>query len=235
MKKLGIIQPGRLGDIIMCLPIAKYFKDMGYIIYWPMFDSIATMVRDVVDYVNVSCVSSNVYTCVDEANNILKLNGITETLDLAATFPGSSITNAYVEETNDGYGPESVDMFKYRKSGVPFEEKWKLQINRNYLEEDKLFNEYVKQKEYVVTSLTHSKGAVEIAFDAGDCQIIKMNNNHNIFYWLKILENAKGVICVESSVSNLIDQLNFTNKKFIVAKPGEGRTPPARRANWKSL
>ena len=50
LMKIGILQPGRLGDIIICLPIAKYYADQGFEVVWPMFESAAMMVRDVVDY-----------------------------------------------------------------------------------------------------------------------------------------------------------------------------------------
>jgi len=235
MQTVGIIQPGRLGDIIMLLPIAKYYSNKGYKVVWPMFNHIADMVREVVDYVDIKNVSSNVYTCVDEAKQIFKQNNITNILDLAATFPDSNITDDYVKECNDGFGEEPVDQFKYRKAKVPFDEKWNLAISRNFKEEDNLYKKYVLKEDYVVTCLTHSKGSVDIKFDAGDCQIIKMNEDHNIFFWLKILENTKCFLCVESSVSNLVDQLKLDIRKFIVTKPGDGRTPPIRRSNWKVL
>lgn len=37
-KKLTIILSGKIGDIIICLPIAKYYYDKGYTIYWPIYD-----------------------------------------------------------------------------------------------------------------------------------------------------------------------------------------------------
>lgn len=235
MKKIGIIQPGRLGDVIMCLPIAKYYANNGYEVIWPMFNSIANMVKDVVNYVTIYGVPDNVYTCVADARTIFNKHNITNIFDIAATFPGSLSTDDYVRDCNDGFGPEGVDEFKYRKTNVPFDEKWKLHINRNSDQENFLYNKYIKQDEYVVTCLTHSKGSVNVLFDAGSCQVVNMNTDHNIFHWLKILENAKGIICVESSVSNLVDQLMFKNKKFLVTKPGESRKPPVMRCDWKQI
>lgn len=37
-KKAVLIQPGKLGDIIICAPIAKHYSEMGYEVYWPVFD-----------------------------------------------------------------------------------------------------------------------------------------------------------------------------------------------------
>jgi len=39
MKTCLIIQPGKLGDIIISAPIAKYYHDNGYNIVWPTFSN----------------------------------------------------------------------------------------------------------------------------------------------------------------------------------------------------
>ena len=38
-RKAVLIQPGKLGDIIICAPIAKHYSEMGYEVYWPVFDN----------------------------------------------------------------------------------------------------------------------------------------------------------------------------------------------------
>jgi hypothetical protein len=235
MRKIGILQPGRLGDIIMLLPIALYYYKQDYTVVWPMFSNIDKMTKDVVDYIDIRETSENVYTCVEEANKIFKQENITNILDLAATFPGSSITDTYVRDCKDGFGPEAVDQFKYRISNVPFSEKWNFKINRNTEQENNIYNLYVKQTNYVVTSLTHSRGKLNFKIDANDCQIIEMNTKHNVFYWLKVLENAKCIVCVESAISNLVDQMNFKNRKFLISKPHDGRTPPVMQCEWKKI
>lgn len=233
LMKIGILQPGRLGDIIICLPIAKYYADQGFEVVWPMFESAAMMVRDVVDYpLTIIPVTEDVYRTVEEARQELLKEKVNRILDLAATFPGSTCTEEYVK-CGDGLGEETFDAFKYRLAGVPLEEKWKLHLYRNYPKEEVLFNAYAPKKDYVVTSLTHSKGTVNLNLDVGDCEIVPMNTNHNIFHWIKVLEKAKGIVCVESSVSNLVEQLNLPNKKILIKKP-DGRLPVL-RGNWKIL
>lgn len=39
MKKALFLQPGKLGDIIITAPIAKYFFEKGYEIKWPVFEN----------------------------------------------------------------------------------------------------------------------------------------------------------------------------------------------------
>jgi hypothetical protein len=230
--KIGIIQPGRLGDIIICLPIAKYYTQQGHKVIWPMFESIGNMVKDVVNYVDIRSTTDNVYTCVSEARAILKSECVDKIIDIAATFPGSECTDEYVR-CGDGKGPETFDAFKYRLANVSINEKWNLSLTRSREKENELYNKYVTCKNYVVTSLTHSKGQVEINLDVGDNIIVPMNSNHNVFHWIRILEEAKGIVCVESSISNLVEQLNLTNKKILIRK--DASRLPMLKNNWKII
>ena len=92
MKTVGIIQPGRLGDLIICLPITKYYHSKGYKVVWPVFKNYIDMFKEAVDYVKFEPTTDNVWECVPEAYRILKKYDIDITLDIAATFPGSYCT-----------------------------------------------------------------------------------------------------------------------------------------------
>ena len=37
-KKCVLVQPGKLGDIIICAPIALHYAEKGYEVHWPVFD-----------------------------------------------------------------------------------------------------------------------------------------------------------------------------------------------------
>tara|TARA_R100001591_G_scaffold101920_1_gene108800 strand:- start:515 stop:1219 length:705 start_codon:yes stop_codon:yes gene_type:complete len=216
MNKLGIIQPGRLGDLIICLPAAKYLADKGYEIYWPVFDKYVKMFKEVVEYVNFLPVSDNVYTCVRESYKALSDNNVELIKDIAATFPDSASTEAYVALGDGKIQP--FDLFKYNLLNVPIEEKWNLKIKRNYKEEEALYTKLVKNKKYAVVNLKHSRGKLNYKFDFKDGQLIEMNEKYSIFYWLKILENAATIALVESSISNLVEQLNIDNRKILFKK-----------------
>ena len=90
MKTIGIIQPGRLGDLIICLPIANYYNSKGYYVYWPIFKQFLEMFKEAAPHINFIPVTDNVWNCVSEAFNALKEANVTKILDLAATFPGSN-------------------------------------------------------------------------------------------------------------------------------------------------
>jgi hypothetical protein len=228
-EKIGIIQPGRLGDIVILLPAAKYLHDQGFEVVWPIFREYVSMFSEVVNYVKFIPVSNNVYTCVNEAYAYFVANGIQNIKDVAATFPGSECTEEYVK-CGDGLLDEKFDQFKYRLLDVPFDQKWNLTILRNENAEDELYNKYVTTAPYVVTALKHSKGRINVNLDTNGRSVVEVNDHHNIFHWLKILKNADVLALAESSLSNIVEQLNLPNKKFLFRKP-DGRLPVLRN-NW---
>jgi hypothetical protein len=231
MKSIGIIQPGKLGDLIICLPIAKYYADNGYDVVWPIFYKYVDMFKEVVNFkVSFYPVTDNVYNCVGEAKNILKEKNIDVVFDIAATFPGSNCTDEYVM-LGDGFGKEKFDEFKYRKSQVNFDLKWNLKncISLNPEKEIEIYNNEVKQTPYNVVSLKHSRGTLDVKFETKH-PIIEVNEKYNIFYWKKILENAKNIVLVDSALANLVDQLNLPNNKILLRK--HGHPTPTFKSNW---
>ena len=44
MKKAIIIQPGKLGDILITAPIADYYHNLGYLIDWPVFNNFSNVI-----------------------------------------------------------------------------------------------------------------------------------------------------------------------------------------------
>lgn len=228
MKSVGLIQPGKLGDIIICLPIAHYYFNKGYKIIWPIFFNFKSMFEEVIDYVNFIPITNNVYNCIDESSKLLKDYNVDQVFDVAATFPGSTSTEEYVK-LGDGFGKEKFDEFKYRKCNVPFENKWNLTYKRNVLEEKNLFNKLVKNKKFDVVCTKHSRGQVPVKFETKN-ELIEITDNYNIFYWRKILEEAQKLALVDSALSNLVEQLNIKTNKILITKPGHPM--PVYKNNW---
>jgi len=226
--KTGIIQPGRLGDLIILLPAAKYLSTLGHQVYWPIFEKYVWMFEEVVDYVKFIPIYDNTYTAVKQSYNELnKISGI-RIIDVAATFPESTSTDEYVK-CGDGL-IEKFDAFKYRKLNVPLNEKWNLTINRNYKREDELYNILVTNEKYALINLKHSKGSANPILESSDGQIIHTTEDYNIFHWIKLIEKATTIVMVDSSMANLVEQLNIKTKKFLISK-GDNRLPTLRN-NW---
>lgn len=228
MKTIGIIQPGRLGDLIICLPIANYYNSKGYYVYWPIFKQFLEMFKEAAPHINFIPVTDNVWNCVSEAFNVLKEANVTKVLDLAATFPGSNCTDEYVT-LGDGFGQEKFDEFKYRLAKVPFKNKWELTYNRNLDKEQEIYNQYVKQNKFDLVGLKHSKGEANVQVLSKN-QVIHINESHSIFHWRKILEKADNIVLVDSAMANLVEQLNLPNKKIIIQK--QGQPTPTIKNEW---
>jgi hypothetical protein len=231
MKSVGILQPGKLGDIIICLPIAKYYHDYGYKVIWPIFSTYVEMFKEVIDYVDFIPVTDDVYQCFFEAKQKLQALNVKNIFDIAATFPGSNCTDEYVR-LGDGHGEEKFDQFKYRKCNVPFCLKWSLSYKSNLQKEDELFNLKTGSEPYDIFSTKHSRGNLNIKFESKN-KLIEIDDKHNIFYWRKILENAKNIALVDSAMANLVEQLNIKSTKTLLLKPGHPR--PVFKNNWRII
>jgi len=177
MKNIGILQPGRLGDIIICLPIARYYNKQGYNVIWPIFHNFIKDIKEVVDYVTFIPITNDVYKCVDESLNVFLGYKNINILDIAATFPGSQCTEEY-NSLGSGLGLETFDQFKYRLAGVPFDQKWDLEIHRNIAAEEQLFNEIITVDNYNIVGLNSSSGKTSIRIES-KYPNIEINENYN--------------------------------------------------------
>lgn len=232
MRKLGIIQPGRLGDIIICLPIAKFYFDRGYEIIWPILNSYYSIFRDVtyVNFINLNCdILDSVYKSLEVFSEY-----DCEIIDLSFGFPGSSASKYHY---NTDFATNFVEA-KYKLANVPLSERWNLKYNRNHKKELELYNKIIKNKQYILVHEDSSQGN-HICFNGNEFIKLKQIEDYTIFNWMKIIENASAIYCVDSSLCNLIESqrhLSHKPKKYFTVKPhssGWGRTTLTN--NWEII
>ena len=231
MKRLGILLPGKIGDIVICLPIAKYYYEQGYEIHWPVYDYIIDNFKDHIDYVNFHSLDTQQFNPIEDSEKIFLELGCVM-LDLAFTSAGSwhrknSLKFLAQNET-------TFDEFRYNLARVPFEYKWKLQFNRIKKREIDLYNKIVKNPNYCVVQLEVSDGTCPHKIEIPENhQLIEIKPQSNsIFDWMYIIENAKVLAMYDSCFANLIEQTNLPNKK-IFFKRSEFRTTPVLKNKWK--
>ena len=207
-KKIGLIQPGRVGDIIICLPIAKYFFDHGYEVVWPVQPSFASIFERA-PYVNV-----------------IQLDTDNNSYNAAKTFFEKEKNFEKIIDLGIGFGREQdswnrsklkFDEWKYAEAGVPIEEKYKLFIRREPEQELALAKDLGLdnfRSGYMVTHSTSSFAKWD--FMIPDSVEIRQVDGYHLFDWLLIIENALQIYCVDSSICNLINQLDIgVGKRFI--------------------
>lgn len=217
MRRLGIIQPGRLGDIIICLPIAKWYANNGYEVFWPIENTYIRNFTGYVDYVNfvgIDSLDCNAARkeCVPNCNTII---------DLSISFPNSHPYNDSLFYNLRQTIP--FDQIKYEFANVPFEEKWKLEFKRNLEAEQKLENELQVPNSF---TLVHNKGSSESFVyhaEPGESVVYVIDTGASIFDWCGLIEKANKVVAIDSSFANLIEQYGFTGPKFLVRRSADIR------------
>lgn len=70
MKKVIIIQPGKMGDLILMMPIAKFYNELGYKVDFPTFSNFKNFFANI-DYVNH--IDFNIYLDETEYHNSTRM------------------------------------------------------------------------------------------------------------------------------------------------------------------
>ena len=214
MRKLGIIQPGRLGDIIICLPIAKYYFDRGYEVIWPVLNDYISLFSNI-DYVTALPINSDILNCTREA--YLMTDHLHEKIELSFGFPHSKINNVFHE--NYTFANNFVEA-KYKISKVPIKNRWNLVYKRNIKKEDQLFNKLYKGFNYILIHGESSQGE-HIKHTPEHSIKVSPIENFNLFDWRKLAMKADELHCVDSSFCNFIESdqsFKSKTKVYIASK-----------------
>jgi len=215
MKHLGIIQPGRIGDVIICLPIAKWYYDMGYKIIWPVADYVFSNFDGYIEYVqflpikNLDCAEAR-STCINKCNTVI---------DLTFTLPNSNSLNDNLFFSNK----IQFDQLKYKFANVPFCQKWKLEFTRNSHYEDKLIESLNLDGAFTLLHRHGSSESFEYKPEPNESLIEVGPISRSILDWCAVLERANKVVAIDSCFSNLVEQTNYKGPKYLVRRSADFR------------
>lgn len=213
-KKLGIIQSRGLGDLVIALPVAKWYADQDYEIFWPVCEEFAVSMNTVAPWVNWIPVPIDLEGkfFYDAPMDALRQLGIDEAICLYQSLTGHPEFAKRPEFQITGF-----DQYKYHAAGVPFIQKWTLKdcIERDTEREEKLYKEVIGENSqpYVVV---HKEGSncsakIDTAWIPEGWKVVEVTEKTNcVFDWLKILEGAEAIIAIDSVISNIVDQLKLT-------------------------
>jgi hypothetical protein len=224
-KKLGIIQSRGLGDIVITLPIAKYYHDRGWDILWPISEEFIPSVVDHVDWIKwIPVTTDSGAFFYDVPHQRLKNFGCDEIICLYQHLTGHDFMDAkYFQYTK-------FDQYKYIKAGVPFLEKWKLAdcIRRFPEREQALYDSVVKNPNYAVIHLEGSDASADFdrSMIPSDWQTIEIvPRTGSIFDWLMVLERAQSLVMIDSVFANMVDQLGIGEDHYFIQRSHIGLTP----------
>ena len=222
-QRLGIIQTRGLGDIIIALPIARHYADLGWDIYWPITQAWVEQMTHHAAWVKwIPIEPDQGAFFYDEPMKRLKNFRCDEIICLYNALTG------HPEFSNEPFFQfTTFDQYKYVQAGVPFLKKWTLDqcISRDPAREQALYDRMIKNPNYVVTHLTSSNHTVK--FDTSTVpqgwDIVNITDEGYIFDWLKIIEGAQSIVMTNSVFANLTDQLKIGDDKYFI---------PLHHMNW---
>ena len=129
-KNIGIIRPCKIGDLIISLPIGKYYFDKGYDVYWPIMSKYYQMFHEVAGhYINFIPITNLDFFVVNSAKQELIDRKVLNILNL--TFNVGTFNDA--NSLNFASLNLSFDQFIYKLANVPFDQKWNLDIKSRQL------------------------------------------------------------------------------------------------------
>ena len=213
MKK-GVIQSRGIGDLIIALPIARHYKDLGYEIYWPVCEPFVEQMMAVAPWVSWIAVPVDAQGDFFYENPVRQLRALG--IEEADTLYLYQYLSSHPEKTNRSHFAQfKFDQYKYANVDLPFSLKWELDkcITRNPVAEDGLYMREVKQDRYMVYQGDASDVSYPIDLSIIDpevqCIELREIEGYSVFDWLRIIEGAETAILIDSCFANLIDQLKL--------------------------
>lgn len=194
-KKLLINQPGKVGDIIRCLPIAKYYS-REYEVYWLAPKEYAHLF-EYVNYVT-QVTQSGVYDKVIDLSFGLNQK--------------SALHQLWLRERSNGLN--SFVTLKYRLAEVPVSECFHLQYTANESRSSLLFDT-LGCNSGLPYALVHDNSDYGTAIDVDtSLRVVKFTpvDGFTIFDWKKVIEQAAEIHAIDSSLVNFADVCETTGE-----------------------
>jgi hypothetical protein len=215
--KRGIIQSRGLGDIVIALPIAKYYADQGDEIVWPICEEFVPSFQNSVPWITWVGLKTDDRGAffIDAPARVFKYHDV----DLNEALYLYHYLNTQPHMTDpELFNILKFDQYKYQVAGVPFRLKWTLKacITRDLTRELELRNrlEIKNGERYAVVHLEGStaRADVDLSWIDPAVRIIAIDATTMtdcIWDWLTVIEGAEVVVCIDSVFANLIDQLEI--------------------------
>jgi hypothetical protein len=257
MKKAIIIQPGKMGDLLLITPIAKYYYENGYQVDIPVFSNFKNFFNRI-NYIN--CIDFDIEldkieyhnstrmkmwemgkTLEQQLNSSYQYDGFKKSvlmfekiynlieekkydliIDPCWGFAGHRQTLESMNIINESYKKNQKWITtKYKLSKVPLEKRYDFVWERDENKEDNLLK-FIKSYAYKKYgseeySVVHSYKSESLPnFSVKNPINFSYINGYEIYDWIKVLENAETIVCVDSCLSHFVEtQASLYNIKKI--------------------
>lgn len=194
-QRLLIIQPGKVGDILICAPMARHFSHEYFVdwqcpvSYHPLFDSFP--------YV----------TPIEKANE----KDYQVVKDLSFGLGGKP--ERWWQQNKTSFN--SFVEAKYELAGLPAQMKDRLEWTRNEAKEKELLEKVVgkKRKFALVHDSSHYGGKAEIETELPIVKFAPVEG-YTILDWFAVVQKASEIHCIDSSLCNFVDMIETKAKLF---------------------
>jgi hypothetical protein len=198
-KRMLIIQPGKVGDIIRCLPIAKHYSDHGYLVHWEC----PVQYHSLFDY-------------VDYCQPVVSPPGTYhKTIDIS--FGLNTHTDIHKQWLQKRKNLDSFLSFKYEIAGVQVSKSTDLVYTRNFEKEKALKSALgiTEKTDYIVIHTASDYGQpIEVEEEERQVVEFKKTGDFSILDWRGVLEGAQEIHCIDSSLCNFCECLDLDAKLF---------------------
>lgn len=212
-----------LGDHIICNAIVRKYANENDIVYLFVkshnYDSVQFMYRDLS---NVELITGD----DKEVKKFLNKNNIKNILKIG--FENLDIKLIHFEKSF------------YKQVGIDFEKRWTdFFVQRDNLREDELYNSYNINENYVFLHDDEERGFKinEKHIVNKDLRTIKpiKSLTSNIFDYLKILENATEIHCIDSSFKLISDSINIKSNLIFYHLIRKTHLHSSSSKNWTEI
>lgn len=194
-KRLLLIQPGKVGDIIICMPIAQYYINQGFLVEWQAPEQYDQMMQQIPGVLRVNS----------------PMGSYEKVIDLSFGLNTKAAVHKVWSERRATL--DSFVTLKYELSGVPLSELRNLKYERDEQKESDLYEKLHPVKPYkLVHRASDYGGAIDVTGDS----IVEFTpvEGFTIFDWRKVIEQADEIHCIDSSLLNFVDRLQIEAKLF---------------------
>lgn len=224
-KRIGLIQTGGIGDIIIALPIADHFVELGYEVVWPIESGFVPIFQPAKPSVRFIAVERSATSPFHDPLRLINESGCERTVILYSYLRGLNVYDPRLTASL------KFDEYKYAIAGIPFSKKWDLKYERNMDREQALYDSLAITGDYLCFHGRSSDMDQPLKLPqsmAQGLQVIEMNRRSDDeipLDWLLTLERASKLILIDSCFANLVEQMNLPNNKAFIMKNSVAHTP----------
>ena len=216
MRPCLIKQPAGIGDIFFCQKIARVMMQSGYQIIWPLRPDIY-WIKDYIKDIDFPTtdddfIGKDIYD--RGAGAVVEENG-------------AFISTATADMThNDG----KIMSSKYSMIGLDYSD-WRdyFKFDRNFEKEDDLYYNVLGLKddsEFVLINNLHNTDVIDsgiLSPENYDLLTIELKiiDGFTLFDWCKVLEKAKSVYTINTSINYIIDVLDTSYEEYVIIAHSE--------------